>query len=271
MPPAAILRRAFNGGTVAPTTVPWTYIVSTGLALVILLWIAQFLNFEAIRALDFSVVYEYRYAFLRAVGTTFAITTFAMVVGFAVAVVFAVLIIQGIWPARWLVIAYVEVWRNTPLVVQLFWVHFALPTVTGISTTAVQSGVIAITMQSSAYLTDIARAGIQAVPKGQYEAATALGLPAWSRWFDVILPQAIRIIIPPLASLAIGFFKASAILSLLSVGELMTQTKNIAFYTHKPIEVMTFAGLIYWVLGYSFGTATYKLERFLGSDQRGVR
>lgn len=251
--------------------VPWGSIISTLVAVLIVAAAASFINFKAIAALDFSVVYQYRYTFLSAVGTTLAITSFAIVIGLIVGSVFAVLIMQGNRPVRWLVTAYVEVWRNTPLVVQLFWVHFALPSLTGYSTTAVQSGIIAMTMQSSAYLTDIARAGIQAVPKGQYEAAAALGLPAWSKWLDVILPQAFRIVIPPLASIAIGFFKASAILSLLSVGELMTQTKNIAAYTHKPIEVMTFVGFVYWVLGYSFGSATYKLEKLFGSDQGGVR
>ena len=246
----------------------WNYIVSSAVAALLVAAVLSFVNFEAISHLDFTVVYTYRWALVRATGFTLTITLIAMTVGLVVGIIFAILSLQGFWPIRALVTAYVEIWRNTPLVVQLFWVHFALPLVTGYSTTAVESGLIAITMQSSAYLTDVARTGIQAVHKGQYEAAAALGLPSWSKWIDVILPQALKVVIPPLASIAITFFKASAILSLLSVGELMTQTKNIATYSQRPIEVMTAAGVIYWFLGYTFASATYKLERLLGSDQR---
>lgn len=249
-------------------TLPWSYIVSSVITLAVIATVLNFVNFKAIAALDFTVVYQYRYTFLRAIGTTLGITSTAIVIGLIVGIALAVLIIQGPRPVRMIVTAYVEIWRNTPLIVQLFWVHFALPVVTGINSTALQSGLIAMTMQSAAYLTDIARTGILAVPKGQYEASAALGLPGWSKWMDIILPQALRIVIPPLATIAVGFFKASAILSLLSVGELMTQAKNIATYTHKPIEIMTFVGLVYWVMGYSFGSLAYKLEGILGSDQR---
>jgi len=156
---------------------------------------------------------------------------------------------------------YIEIFRNTPLVLQLFWIHFAIPKATGISTTPFQSGVIAIALQSSAYLADVARAGIQAVPAGQWEAADALGLSTRNKWLDVVLPQALKIVIPPLANIAVGYFKASAALALLSVGELMTVTSRIAQYSFKPIEAYTLAGLIYLVLGAILSNLTFRLER----------
>ncbi len=218
-------------------------------------------NWQFLDTLDFGALWPYRYAFLRATGITLMLSGLAVIFGLAIGVVLAILLQTRVRPVRWIVIAYVEVWRNTPLVVQLFWVHFALPIVTGFSTSALVSGLIAMTLQASAYLTDISRAGIQAVPNGQREAAYALGLPLSSTWISIILPQALKVMIPPLANIAIGFFKTSAILSLLSVGELMSTANRIADATFRPIETLTIAALIYFVFGYAFSQATYKLEK----------
>lgn len=171
-------------------------------------------------------------------------------------------------PLRWLVVGFVEIFRNTPLLVQLVWIHFALPLVTGISTTALQSGVIGITLQASAYFTEIVRAGIEAVPRGQLEAAYALGLPARTRWLRVVLPPATRTMIPPLVNLTISFFKATAILSVLQVSELMTVTNRISNVTFKPIELFTAAALIYFIFGYAMSRATLRLERVLQRSEQ---
>ena len=155
--------------------------------------------------------------------------------------------------------------RDTPLVVALFWIHFALPVATGISTTAFESGFIAMALQSSAYLADVARAGIAAVPRGQWDAADSLGMSRLWKWLDVVLPQAFKIMVPPLANVALGYFKASSVLALLSVGELMTVALRISNYTFKPIETLTTVGAIYLVLGYVLSSLTYRLERLLGT------
>ena len=168
----------------------------------------------------------------------------------------------------WAVVVYVEIWRNTPLLVQLIWVHFALPLVTGLTTTALQSGLIAITLQSAAYFTEIVRAGIEAVPKGQWEASRALGLPRRTMWMSVILPQAGRIIIPPLANFAISLFKATAILTVLSINELMTVTTRISNVAFKPLELFTAAAVIYFVIGYAMSRGTLRLERVLQAANR---
>ena len=149
-----------------------------------------------------------------------------------------------IGPLRWLIVAYVELWRNTPLIVQLFWVHFGLPVITGVSTTALESGFLALTLQSSAYLADIARAGIQAVARGQWQRATGAAVAVRS-WLEIVLPQALKIMIPPFGNLALSFLNGSALLGLLQVGELMTVATKISDYTFKPIEVMTAVGVLY--------------------------
>lgn len=245
-------------------------LVPTVVAVGILSWLAAQVNWEFVGSLEFGVLWEYRYALLQGLANTLLLTGISVAIGLIAGFVLAVGLQVPLAPLRWIIVAYVEVLRNTPLLLQLFWIHFALPVFTGVSTTAFQSGFIAMSLQSSAYLADVARAGIQAVPKGQWEAADALGLSVRDKWSAVILPQAIKIVIPPLANIAIGYFKASAALSLLAVGELMTVATRIATYSFKPIETLTFVGLVYLILGYVFSSATYRLEAVYGK-QEGAR
>ena len=195
------------------------------------------------------------------------ITFFSLLLGLALGFAFACLLYVPFAPLRWLIVSYIEILRDIPLVVALFWIHFALPFATGISTDAFQSGFIAMALQSSAYLADVVRAGIQAVPRGQWDAADSLGLSRAWKWLDVVLPQAFKVIIPPLANIALGYFKASSVLALLSVGELMTVAVRISNYTFKPIETLTTVGAVYLVLGYFLSWLTFRLERLFKTAQ----
>jgi polar amino acid transport system permease protein len=195
------------------------------------------------------------------------ITFFSLLLGLALGFAFACLLYVPFAPLRWLIVSYIEILRDIPLVVALFWIHFALPFATGISTDAFQSGFIAMALQSSAYLADVVRAGIQAVPRGQWDAADSLGLSRAWKWLDVVLSQAFKVIIPPLANIALGYFKASSVLALLSVGELMTVAVRISNYTFKPIETLTTVGAVYLLLGYFLSWLTFRLERLFKTAQ----
>ncbi len=230
--------------------------------------VAYFLNWELLLSLDFSVVWEYRVVLLKGLMVTLALTACAAVAGLVCGTMLAIASQTNFAPLRWLVIAFVEIWRNTPLLVQLIWIHFALPLVTGINTTALESGVIGITLQAAAYFTEIVRAGIESVPKGQWEAAYSLALPARIRWTRVILPPAIRTMIPPLVNLTISFFKGTAILSILHVSELMTVTNRISNVTFKPVELFSAIALIYFVVGIVMSKATLRLEYVLQNRER---
>jgi len=229
----------------------------------LLAWLASEINWSFVSGLDFTVIYTYRIALLQGLLDTMLISALSLLLGLAIGLAFACLLYVPFAPLRWLIVSYIEILRDTPLVVALFWIHFALPMVTGISTTAFESGFIAMALQSSAYLADVSRAGIQAVPRGQWDAADALGLGRRSKWFDIVLPQAFKIMIPPLANIAIGYFKASSVLALLSVGELMTVAARISNYSYKPIETLTTVGAIYLMLGSLLSWLTYRLEQFI--------
>jgi polar amino acid transport system permease protein len=223
-----------------------------------------FIDWSQIRVLDFGVVLKYWRPLTVAAGVTVLITLSALALGLVLGIGLAILLELRIGPLRYVINAYIEIWRNTPLIVQLFWIHFGLPIVTGISTTALESGSLALTLQSSAYLADIARAGIQAVPRGQWDATNALALPARTKWFEVILPQALKIMIPPLGNLAVSFLNGSALLGVLSVGELMTVSAKISDYTSRPVEIMTVTALLYLAMNLFTSYLTGRLERFSG-------
>jgi His/Glu/Gln/Arg/opine family amino acid ABC transporter permease subunit len=214
-----------------------------------------------VRTLDFSVVLTYWRPLAEGAAKTVTITAFSLVCGFLLGGALAVLLQLTPRPVGLVIRVYVEIFRNLPLIVLLFWVHFGLPKLTGYPTSAIESGFLALTLQSSAYLTDITRAGIQAVPKGQFEAAAALGLPLFSRWGDIVLPQALKIMIPPFSNLALSVLSGSSLLMVLQVGELMTIATRISDFTFKPIEIMTLAALIYFVLNFFVGRLSARLER----------
>lgn len=222
------------------------------------------IDFNYLSSLDFSVPWEYRWQLLRGAGMTMYLATFSSIIGLMLGIVLAIIIRSGHPVAKYIALAYVEFFRNTPLLVQLIWIHFVLPLITGINTTPLTSGLIALTLNVTAYFCEIARAGINSVPKGQWEAASALGLHWVPVWGKVILPQALRVMIPPLANMVINIFKATAILSILAVDDLMRIAIRIANSTFKPVEMITAAALIYLVMGSVLAFGADALERKYG-------
>jgi polar amino acid transport system permease protein len=243
----------------------WLSWAPSGVAVLVVLWLVLHVKWAFVAGLDFASLWPYRFALAEGVLNTLLLTFLSVALGILAGTALAIGMQVAPRPLRWVIAAYLEIFRNTPLILQLFWIHFALPKLTGISTTPFQSGVIAMTLQSSAYLADVARAGIEAVSRGQWEAATALGFTRRVTWLEIVLPQAFKIVIPPLANIAIGYFKSSAMLSLLAVGELMTVATRVAQYSFKPIETYTVVGAIYLVLGAVLSGLTFRLERVCAS------
>ncbi len=204
----------------------------------------------ALAALDFGALWDYAPALLE--GLLVSVTL--LLVGFlggglVLGTLLAITSGSRLRVVRWPALAFVEFWRSTPLLVQAVWMHFALPTLTGLRTSPFQSACIALVLNVGAYCGEIIRAGIAGVPRGQTEAARALGLPPSVVWLRVIIPQAVRLVVPPLAGSAISVFKATAILSVLSVNDLMRVAQRVSANTYQPIEVYTSAALLYLLAG----------------------
>ncbi len=244
--------------------VRWVLLV---LVLVVLAYVLANANWRTIGSLDFGAVWLYREALLSGLLATLGLTAVAALFGILSGTLLAVLSQSPFAPLRWIVVAHVELFRDTPLLVQVMWIHFALPVVTGYNTSPAESGVIAIALHASAYFSELVRAGIQSVPRTQWDAAHALSLPTWTRWARVILPPAIRTILPPLVSLTISFFKGTAILSVLQIGELMSVASRISNATFRPIEIFSFVALVYLIIGFALSRLATGLEKRLGRTE----
>jgi polar amino acid transport system permease protein len=175
-------------------------------------------------------------------------TLLAAVLAILIALVMALMKMSAVLALRWFAIAYIELFRGTSLLVQLFWIFFVLPFF-GLTLEPFTAGFIAVGMNLGAYGAELVRGGILAVPKGQYEACIALNMPPVKRFTRVIFPQALLNMLPPWGNLLIELLKGTALVSLISVTDLMFESKQINGSTFLSAEAFGSALLIYYVLG----------------------
>jgi His/Glu/Gln/Arg/opine family amino acid ABC transporter permease subunit len=184
---------------------------------------------------------------LQGAGLTIIISAAAMLLALILGMVVA-LISQLPWrAARGLVRAYVEIFRNTPLLIQIFIVYFGLPQL-GLKLSPFLSGLSALTLYTAAYNTEIFRAGLEAVPKGQLEAARSTGLSPLQEALHVIIPQAIRISFPALGNNLVSLVKNSSLVSIIGMVELMFVANDISFNNFRSFEIYGAAAVLYVIL-----------------------
>ncbi len=156
---------------------------------------------------------------------------------------------------------FIEAFRCTPLLVQLLWFYFALPALTGFTMSAVASGVLALCLNMTAYLSESYRAGLQSVPKEQLEAARILQLSPFDILIRIMVPQALRQQIPNILSLDIQLFKDSSLVSVIGVTEMTFQANVLSSATYRPLEVFTVLGLMYFMIAFPASLIVSWLER----------
>ena len=191
---------------------------------------------------------------------TVELSAWAMVLSLGVAIVGALARTGGPRAVRFAVAAYVEVIRNTPFLVQVFLIFFGLP-VLGLRLGTFAAALIAMVLNGSAYTIEIVRAGIESVGTGQSEAARALGLRPLQVFRLVVLPQALRAVVPPLGSQFILLMLNSAVVSVISADELTSAAQDIQGRTFRPFEAYIVALGIYFVLSSLFGGVFAVVER----------
>jgi polar amino acid transport system permease protein len=162
---------------------------------------------------------------------------------------------------------YVSFVRGTPLLVQIYFIYFALPSL-GIILPALPAGIIALGFNYGAYLTEIFRAGIQAVPGGQREAASALGMPEFLIMRRVVLPQATRIVTPAIGNEFVAMIKDSALVSIIGVREVLWNAQTAGRPHGNTLEAFIIAALVYWVLTIIFSFFQERLEKRLARGDR---
>ncbi|GAB7033318.1 ectoine/hydroxyectoine ABC transporter permease subunit EhuD [Streptomyces platensis subsp. malvinus] len=199
---------------------------------------------------------------LKGLWITVQATIYGSLVSFALGLVWALLLRS---PSRWVtwpVSIVVEFIRNTPLLVQLFFLFFVLPS-WGLTFAPLTTGVIGLGLHYSTYTAEVYRAGIDGVPPGQWEAATALNLPRRRTWTAVILPQAFRRVVPALGNYVIAMFKDTPMLAGITVADMLFQANSISATTFDYLEPITVVGILFVVISYPTSLLLRALERRL--------
>lgn len=219
--------------------------------------------------LDFSVVWIYLPALLQATVMTIVLTLVSQTIGTTIGFFLALGRMSRQPWLKWAVWTYVWIFRGTPMLLQLFFVYYAAP-MFGVVLEAFPAAIIAMSASSAAYNCEIIRSGLQAVHKGQIEAAQAVGMTYPKIVRKIVLPQAVRIVIPPYMSNFISHTKNSSLASVITVQELMLTAQMIYSSTYRAIEILSAAGVIYLCLTSCLTGLQLWLERVTDVEQRGL-
>lgn len=211
---------------------------------------------------DWGAVADFMPRFWDGLLLTLQILALGSLISFALGLVWALLMRTPTRWVRWPVGTVTEFIRNTPLLVQLFFLFYVLPE-WGVTASALTTGVFAIGLHYSTYTMQVYRAGIEAVPVGQWEAATALNLPVARTWRVVILPQAIRRVVPALGNYVIAMLKDTPILMTITVMEMLGQARLFAQENFQFTEPLTVIGVAFILIAYPASLLVRALERRL--------
>lgn len=208
----------------------------------------------------FRLIWEYREAFVSGIWVTIELSVLAMLL----AVVTGLLACLGALARNRLVrapaILYIEFCRNTPILVQLVWVHFAWPAMFGIKFNAFTSSVIALALQSSGYLAEEYRAGIESIEKGQIEAAQSLGMTYGRLMRRIVIPQAVIRMLPGILNQFVTCFKSTSIVSVIAVPDLMYHAGLIVSATFLPMPIYTAVAAMYFLMVFAVSTGVRRLS-----------
>ena len=217
--------------------------------------------------IDLAWMGEWGPLILSGTWTTIWISVVSMALAIILAVIGAMGRLSGKAIPNGLAALYVSFVRGTPLIVQIFILYFALPQV-GIRLPAEVAGVMGLSICYGAYMTEIFRAGIQAVPRGQREAAEALGMPERQVMRRIVLPQATRIVIPAIGNDFIAMIKDSALVSTIAVQELLWRARTAGTQTFHTLQAFLLAALVYWIITIVFSFFQERLERRMARSDR---
>lgn len=192
--------------------------------------------------------------------TTVQITLAALVVAIVLGLGLALLKLSRLRLVHWLIDIYVEVFRNTPVLAQLFLIYFGLAYV-GFKVASFPAAVIGLGLNGGAILTEVFRAGFAAIHHGQREAALAVGMTPWESMRHIILPQTWRITLPPLGNYAIALLKDTAVVSAIAAPEIMFYARNLVTSTFETTLVYVLAALLYFVLSFPLARLVERFER----------
>ncbi|MEI3855315.1 MULTISPECIES: amino acid ABC transporter permease [Ensifer] len=211
-------------------------------------------------SLDFSVLGRFQEALALGLWTTIKLTLICVVLGCSLGFLVGLARASSNILLRAVASIYVEFFRGTPVLIQLFWIFFCLPLILGVELSNLSSGVIALTLYMGAISSETFRASLKSVGREQFDACVALGLPKRVQITNVVLPQAVLRAVPTLLSNCVSLFKESALVSAVGMADLMFVGQNISNNTARPVEVLTIVALIYFAIAFPLTRAVTLVE-----------
>lgn len=198
---------------------------------------------------------------LSGLGTTLFLTAISLCLGTVLGLVIALARMSRLRAVSGAAAALISTVLAIPALVQLFFLYYTLPIVTGLRLSGTVTLILALTISFSVFMAEIYRSGLQAVPRGQWEAARVLGLNRRVAFRHVVLPQAIRLVVPPICSATIILLKESSLATFIGVNDLLNVGQQVAVNTFRPVPVLSAIALAYFVLTYPISLAATRLER----------
>ncbi len=216
---------------------------------------------------DFGVIVTYLPILLQGLAVTIAFTIGSLVLGLLIGLVIAVFGLSRYGALRVFSRGYVDFIRGTPLLLQLFILYYAFPSI-GVRMSAPVAGVLGLGINAGAYLAEIFRAGIEGVPRPHVQAARSLGMSSSQTLLRIELPQAVALVLPPMANEMISLVKSTSLISTISIGELLRSGQIAVSTTFAPLEIYTIVALFYLAVNLGLSSLVRYLERRTGSRSR---
>jgi His/Glu/Gln/Arg/opine family amino acid ABC transporter permease subunit len=221
-----------------------------------------------IASYDWSLIWQYKGQLLHGLLTALEVAAVALVISVAIGLVLAVLR-MGKPPLSWVAAVYINIFRGVPALVSVIWVYFGWSLIVGINFTVFQAGVIALVLLYSAFISEIYRAALIAIPRGQREAGLALGMHPLRVFGQIVLPQATKIAIPNIGSMFIGMVKDTSTFTVIGLLEVLRVTQNIESTTFQPFVLYTAAAGIYVIAAFALDFIFRTIEKSLTTPPTG--
>jgi polar amino acid transport system permease protein len=213
--------------------------------------------------IDWGVVFSHDTLTVVWIGVRYSlyVSGLSLVFGSAIGLLAALMRMSGRFPLVQIAYVYIDFFRTTPALVQLIWIFYVLPILAGINLSPITAGVVALSLNAGAFLAEVFRSGLQSISRGQRDAASVLGLSSPQTFMSIILPQALRRVLPAIGNTFIGLIKDSSLLSVIAVSELTYKIESQVAITYRPIELYSVMAVMYFVITYPLSLLTTALER----------
>jgi polar amino acid transport system permease protein len=216
---------------------------------------------------DFAILAKYSHLFWLGIGWTLVYTVGTIFIGSVIGLAVGILRLRRYPVIDWLLVAYIELFRCTPLLVQIIWFYYAFPVVIGVNIPAHVAAMTVLSLYGGAFYAEIVRGSIESVPRGQWDAARALGLRPWRLLRLVIIPQALKPMLAPYVNQSVTQLKNTSLVSVIAVPDLVYNATLINADTYRPLEVYTIVALIYFAILFPSTLLARHLERGMTYDK----